>query len=84
VICSARTNAGARTAAERAGGRVVKDGIGLTVHVAARVAALAAAGEVLVTGTVDDVVVGSSLAFADRGRRELRGVPGDWLLCAVR
>jgi class 3 adenylate cyclase len=60
------------------------DVLGLTVHVAARVAALAAAGEVLVTGTVRDMVVGSALGFADRGRQTLRGVPEDWLLYAVR
>jgi class 3 adenylate cyclase len=60
------------------------DVLGLTVHVAARVAALAAAGEVLVTGTVRDMVVGSALGFADRGRQTLRAVPEDWLLYAVR
>jgi class 3 adenylate cyclase/pimeloyl-ACP methyl ester carboxylesterase len=60
------------------------DVFGLTVHIAARVAALAAAGEVLVTGTVRDMVLGSALAFADRGRQKLRGVPEDWLLYAVR
>ena len=42
---------------------------GMTVHVGARVTALAAAGEVLVTGTVRDLVIGSDLAFAERGRR---------------
>ena len=61
-----------------------EDVLGLTVHVAARVAALAGAGEVLVTGTVRDMVVGSALAFADRGRQTLRGVPEEWALCAVR
>jgi class 3 adenylate cyclase/pimeloyl-ACP methyl ester carboxylesterase len=65
---------------ERRGGDV----FGLTVHVAARVAALAAAGEVLVTGTVRDMVLGSALAFADRGRQTLRGVPEEWALYAVR
>jgi class 3 adenylate cyclase/pimeloyl-ACP methyl ester carboxylesterase len=64
--------------------RSAEDVLGLTVHVAARVAALAAAGEVLVTGTVRDMVVGSALAFTDRGRQKLRGVPEDWLLYAVR
>ena len=60
------------------------DVLGLTVHVAARVAALAGAGEVLVTGTVREMVLGSALAFADRGRQTLRGVPEEWALYAVR
>jgi class 3 adenylate cyclase/pimeloyl-ACP methyl ester carboxylesterase len=57
---------------------------GLTVHVGARVTALAASGEVLVTGTVRDLVIGSDLAFIDRGRHVLRGVPGEWTVLAVR
>ena len=57
---------------------------GLTVHVAARVAALARAGEVLVTGTVRDVVIGGGLAFDERGTHTLRGVPGEWTVLAVR
>src|SRR5262245_45464090 len=57
---------------------------GMTVHVGARVTALAAAGEVLVTGTVRDLVIGSDLAFTERGRYTLRGVPGEWLVLAVR
>jgi len=60
--------------------RSAEDVLGLTVHVAVRVAALAAAGEVLVTGTVRDMVVGSALAFIDHGRQKLRGVPDEWLL----
>jgi pimeloyl-ACP methyl ester carboxylesterase len=56
---------------------------GLAVHVGARVMAEAAPGEVLVSGTVKDLVVGSGLGFADRGVRELRGVPGTWQLFAV-
>jgi class 3 adenylate cyclase len=57
---------------------------GMTVHVAARVAALARAGEVLVTGTVRDAVIGSDLTFDERGRHTLRGVPGEWAVLAVR
>jgi class 3 adenylate cyclase len=57
---------------------------GMTVHVGARVTALAAAGEVLVTGTVRDLVIGSDLVFAERGRHVLRGVPGEWTVLAVR
>jgi class 3 adenylate cyclase len=46
------------------------------VHIAARVASLAAPGEVLVSGTVKDLVAGSGIQFKDRGDHELRGVPG--------
>jgi class 3 adenylate cyclase len=56
---------------------------GMAVHLAARVAALAGPDEVLVTGTVRDVVIGSSLRFDDRGRHILKGVPGEWPLYAV-
>jgi hypothetical protein len=49
-----------------------------------RVAALAGEGEVLVSGTVPPLVVGSGLDFADRGDHELRGVPGTWHLFAVK
>jgi class 3 adenylate cyclase len=47
---------------------------GIAVHVAARIVALARPGEVLVSDTVKDLVAGSSLPFADRGRRKLRGL----------
>jgi class 3 adenylate cyclase len=57
--------------------------VGLAVHIGARVAALAAAGEVLVSRTVKDLVVGSGLAFDDRGTHELKGIPDVWQLYAV-
>ena len=57
---------------------------GLAVHIAARVGALASPGEVLVSGTVKDLVVGSGIEFEDRGEHELKGVPGAWKLFAVR
>jgi len=57
---------------------------GLAVHVAARVAALAAPGEVLVSATAKDLVVGSGLEFDNRGEHKLKGVPGAWKLFAVR
>ena len=57
---------------------------GLAVHIAARIAALAAPNEVLVSRTVKDLVVGSELAFAGRGEHTLRGVPGKWDLFAVK
>ena len=56
---------------------------GLAVHIAARVSALAAPNEVLVSGTVKDLVVGSGIEFRDRGEHELKGVPGAWKLFAV-
>jgi len=55
---------------------------GIAVHVAARVAALAKPGEVLVSSTVKDLVAGSELDFADRGLHELKGVPAEWRLYA--
>jgi len=57
---------------------------GLAVHVAARVAALATPGEVLVSGMVKDLVAGSGIEFDERGERELKGVPGSWKLFAVQ
>jgi pimeloyl-ACP methyl ester carboxylesterase len=57
---------------------------GIAVHTGARVAALAGPGEVLVSSTVKDLVAGSGLEFEDRGRHELKGVPGEWTLYAVR
>jgi pimeloyl-ACP methyl ester carboxylesterase len=57
---------------------------GIAVHTGARVAALAGAGEVLVSSTVKDLVAGSGIEFEDRGVHELRGVPGEWRIYAVR
>ena len=59
------------------------DVAGIAVHIGARIAALAEAGEVLVSSTVKDLVVGSGLAFEDRGARALKGVPGEWHIFAV-
>ncbi len=59
------------------------DVAGLAVHIAARVTGEAPAGRVLASSTVHDLVVGSGLRFEDRGRRELRGVPGEWGLWEV-
>ena len=56
---------------------------GLAVHIGARIMAEAQPGEVLVSGTVKDLVVGSGLRFADRGTRTLKGVPGSWPLFAL-
>jgi class 3 adenylate cyclase len=57
---------------------------GLAVHIAARVGALAAPAEVLVSTTVKDLVVGSGIAFTTRGEHELKGVPGTWKLFSVK
>jgi class 3 adenylate cyclase len=64
---------------ERVGGDVA----GIAVHIAARVMGQAAAGEVLVSRTVTDLVAGSGLDFASRGAPELRGVPGRWEVFAA-
>jgi pimeloyl-ACP methyl ester carboxylesterase len=67
-------------------GEVEREGkaaTGLAVHVGARVAALAQASEVLVTSTVQTLVLGSGISFADRGLHTLKGVPNRWQLYAV-
>ncbi len=56
---------------------------GIAVHIGARVASRANAGEVLVSRTVKDLVAGSGIAFSDRGEQELKGVPGSWHLYTV-
>ena len=57
---------------------------GLAVHIAARIAAKADAGEILTSSTVRDLVAGSGLEFDDRGEHELKGVPGTWRVLAAR
>ena len=57
---------------------------GIAVHIGARVAAEAGAGEVLVSSTVKDLVAGSNLEFVDRGIAELKGVSREWQLYAVK
>jgi class 3 adenylate cyclase/alpha-beta hydrolase superfamily lysophospholipase len=59
---------------------VGNDVAGMAVNIGARVSSLAGPGEVLVSGTVKDLVFGSGLEFADRGEHELKGVPGVWRL----
>jgi class 3 adenylate cyclase len=56
---------------------------GIAVHIAARVGALAGPGEIVVSGTVKDLVMGSGIEFVERGEYELKGVPGTWKLFAV-
>src|SRR6266540_2733737 len=57
---------------------------GIAVHIGARVAATATAGEVLVSSTVRDLVAGSGIEFEERGEHVLKGVPGAWRLYAVK
>jgi class 3 adenylate cyclase len=57
--------------------------VGIAVHTGARVAASARPGEVLVSGTVKDLVAGSGLSFQDRGVHRLTGIPGEWHLYKV-
>ena len=59
---------------------VGEDIAGIAVHIGARVAALAAPGEVFVSQTVRDLVAGSGLIFEGRGTHALKGVPGEWNL----
>ena len=56
---------------------------GIGVHIGARVSALAGPSDVLVSGTLRDLVIGSGLEFEERGAHELKGVPGEWRLFAV-
>jgi class 3 adenylate cyclase len=56
---------------------------GIAVHIAARVGALADAGEVLVSSTVKDLVAGSGMRFVDRGTRHLKGISDEWRVFAA-
>jgi class 3 adenylate cyclase len=56
---------------------------GIAVHIAARVGALAASGEVLASSTVKDLVAGSGLQFVDRGVSSLKGIVDEWRLFAA-
>jgi class 3 adenylate cyclase len=57
---------------------------GIAVHVASRVLSIAAPGEVLVSGTVRDLLLGSDVKFEDRGRHQLKGIEGDWQLFSLQ
>ena len=72
--------AGVHTGEVEGGDGVVR---GIAVHIGARVASQAGPGEVLVSRTVTDLVVGSGLRFRAWGTTELKGVPGEWELYAV-
>ena len=75
-----KIRAGLRTGEVESRGEDVS---GMAVHVAARVAGLAGASEVLVSSTVKDLVTGSGITFKDRGEHELKGVPDAWRLFTV-
>ena len=57
---------------------------GIAVHLASRILALAGAGEVLVSGTVTELVVGAGIGFEHRGDEILKGIPGTWRVCLVK
>ena len=57
---------------------------GIAVHIGQRISALAEPGEVQVSRTVTDLVAGSGLSFEERGEHKLKGVPGNWLIYAVK
>jgi class 3 adenylate cyclase len=63
---------------------VAGDVHGIAVHIAARIMALAAPGEVLVSGVIPPLVLGSRITFDERGSHALKGVPDTWPLLAVR
>ena len=85
VACAAQEGIEIRAGIHSGEVELLEQGIGgIAVHVGARVAALAAPGEVLVTTTVRDLIAGSGIEFVERGTHELKGVPGQWdLLSAV-
>jgi class 3 adenylate cyclase len=57
---------------------------GLAVHIGARISSLAGPGEVLISSTVRDLIVGSGQTLIDRGEHELKGIPGSWRIFAVQ
>jgi class 3 adenylate cyclase len=60
------------------------DVVGIAVHTANRIAALAGASEILVSRTVVDLTAGSGLQFQSRGEHQLKGVPGQWPVFAAQ
>lgn len=81
AICQAVSSLGVEVRAGLHTGEVElieNDVAGLGVHIAARIAGLAGAGEVYVSRTLKDLVVGSDLVFEDRGSHQLKGVPESW------
>lgn len=86
TICREASEAGIAVRAGIHTGELERDGLritGITVHIGASVGAAADPGEVLVSRTVRDLVVGSGMTFASRGEHELMGAQGRWELFAV-
>ena len=86
AICNSMTGLGIEVRAGLHTGEIQSSGdgaSGIAVAIGARVGALASAGEVLVSSTVKDLVVGSGLEFEERGLHTLKGVPDEWRLFAV-
>ncbi len=86
AICTSMRGLGVEVRAGLHTGEVQANGgsvAGIAVAIGARVGALAGDGEVLVSSTVKDLVVGSGLEFQDRGMHTLKGVPDEWRLFAV-
>jgi class 3 adenylate cyclase/pimeloyl-ACP methyl ester carboxylesterase len=86
TICRDAADAGIEVRCGVHTGELERDGLnvtGMTVHIGARVGAAADPGQVFVSRTVHDLVVGSGLTLASRGEQELKGVPGRWELFAV-
>lgn len=86
AICAGMPGLGLRARSGVHVGEIEQRGVdigGIAVHIAARVAALAAADQVLVTRTVVDLVSGTGLEFAPAGAHELKGVPGTFELFAL-
>jgi pimeloyl-ACP methyl ester carboxylesterase len=86
AICESMSRRGVGLRAGLHTGEVEADGddiSGIAVTIGARIGALAEAGEVLVSSTVKDLVVGSALSFEDRGVHRLKGVPDAWHLYAL-
>jgi pimeloyl-ACP methyl ester carboxylesterase len=86
-ICGSMEQLGVEIRAGLHTGEIQPDGddiSGIAVAIGARVGAIAGSGEVLVSSTVKDLVVGSGLAFEDRGTHRLKGVPDAWHLYALR
>jgi class 3 adenylate cyclase/pimeloyl-ACP methyl ester carboxylesterase len=83
VICSTASDNGLAVRAGAHSGELHRDGMnvtGIAVHIGARVSSLAGPGEVWVSRTVRDLVVGSGLGFVAQGPRQLKGVPETWEL----
>jgi class 3 adenylate cyclase/pimeloyl-ACP methyl ester carboxylesterase len=86
TICREAEGAGIAVRCGVHTGELERDGMnvtGMTVHIGQRVSSAADPGQVLVSRTVHDLVVGSGMAFRSRGEHQLKGVPGSWELFAV-